>query len=39
MRDGILGWNAAFERLGFQGAIEVRDAPTRGKEAEEFDHA
>ncbi len=27
VRQGILGWNRAFEPLGFQGAIEVKDAP------------
>lgn len=37
MREGILGWNAAFERIGIKGAIEVLDAPV-GKDAE-YDHA
>ena len=28
VREGILGWNRAFEPLGFKGAIEVKDAPS-----------
>lgn len=27
IRDGALSWNAAFERIGFQHAIEVRQMP------------
>ncbi len=27
IRDGVLRWNAAFERVGISGAIEVRDQP------------
>ncbi|MGJ3247975.1 MAG: zinc-dependent metalloprotease [Elainellaceae cyanobacterium] len=27
IRDGILAWNAAFETIGFQNAIEVRQMP------------
>jgi hypothetical protein len=27
IRDGVLMWNAAFERIGFKDAIEVREQP------------
>jgi hypothetical protein len=27
IRDGVLMWNAAFERIGFENAIEVRQQP------------
>lgn len=27
IREGVLRWNAAFERIGIAGAIEVRDQP------------
>lgn len=27
VRNGILSWNAAFEPLGFKGAVQVKDAP------------
>ena len=28
MKEGTLRWNAAFERIGFKDALEVRDFPT-----------
>jgi hypothetical protein len=28
IRDGVLGWNAAFERIGILDAIAVKDQPT-----------
>ena len=28
IREGVLRWNAAFERIGISGAIEVRDQPS-----------
>ena len=40
MREGILSWNATFERIGIQGAVVVRDAP-KGTTAQDqnYDHA
>lgn len=28
IRDGILAWNSAFERIGVSNAVEVKDAPS-----------
>lgn len=28
IRNGVLSWNAAFEKIGFKNAIQVRDFPT-----------
>ncbi len=40
MREGILSWNATFERLGIEGAVVVRDAPKQTtKQDQEYDHA
>lgn len=36
IREGVLRWNAAFERIGFRNAIQVRDFPT-AKEDPQFD--
>ena len=34
MRDGLLSWNPAFERIGFRGAIQVRETLP-----DDYDHA
>ena len=40
MREGILSWNRAFERLGISNAIEVHDAPLeKSPQAQDYDHA
>ncbi|BCM89616.1 hypothetical protein IAD21_01463 [Abditibacteriota bacterium] len=40
MREGILAWNATFERLGITGAIIVRDAPKQTTtQDQDYDHA
>jgi len=40
MREGILSWNRAFERIGISGAIEVHDAPLENSpQAQDYDHA
>ena len=36
IKEGVLAWNAAFEKIGLLGAIEVRDFPT-AEEDPEFD--
>ena len=36
IRVGVLGWNKAFERIGFKDVIQVRDYPT-AKEDPQFD--
>ncbi|NBD20899.1 DUF5117 domain-containing protein [Aquabacterium fontiphilum] len=33
IREGVLAWNSAFEAIGFEDAIQVREAP----DAEQFD--
>jgi hypothetical protein len=35
-KDGILRWNAAFEKIGYKNAIVVKDAPT---DDPDWDHA
>lgn len=40
MREGILSWNKAFERIGIQNAIVVRDAPKQTTtQDQDYDHA
>jgi len=40
MREGILSWNRAFERIGISNAIEVHDAPLeKTTQAQDYDHA
>jgi hypothetical protein len=35
VKDGVLRWNRAFEKLGYKNAIQVQDAPTD----EDYDHS
>ena len=40
MREGILSWNKTFERLGYQNAVVVRDAPVQTTtQDQDYDHA
>lgn len=36
IREGVLRWNKAFEKIGFKNAVQVRDFPT-AKEDPQFD--
>lgn len=36
VREGVLRWNKAFERLGFKNAVRVQDVP---KDDADYDHA
>ena len=36
IREGVLRWNKAFEKIGFKNAVQVRDFPT-AKENPQFD--
>ena len=36
IREGVLRWNKAFEKIGFKNAVQVRDFPT-AKEYPQFD--